>query len=162
MESRVATGQLDCVAYCKDFQGCTHFTYLYGYCYLKSSSAGRKSLQGAVSASCSRDEDDTGLTDSELQIGECEIVLGKDMPGHDLTRGTHNYLNSIEDCVERCRNDFRCAGFTYLHEYRTCYLKSQITENSFKSMTGAATAKCTYPPQPDPVDIPQALTVRTF
>ncbi|MEC5291829.1 PAN/Apple domain-containing protein [Aurantimonas sp. C2-6-R+9] len=53
-----------------------------------------------------------------------DLMIGVDIPGHDLSRRPHPSAKSVQACRLECLGDERCVAFTYVIERSHCWLKS--------------------------------------
>ena len=112
-----AAGVKQCISQCQLRHECTYFTFNWGFCFLKASSAGRIPSQTGTSGSCAKP---VGVELAQLEF-DCTLETGFDYYGNDLINGGVP-AESTSDCTALCRQRVDCSAFTFA--WGTCWLKS--------------------------------------
>ena len=106
-----------CIKLCTNTEKCTHFTFVWGRCWMKSSSNGRSQNKKAVSGECSHHLGEDSQSASFRR--SCSIIAGVDFDGSDLM---DMVADSAESCIPLCLVHDGCSHFTFV--WGKCYLKS--------------------------------------
>lgn len=130
----------ECADSCVAHPDCTHFTYTWGGCYLKTSGAGEITSvdPGAVSGACVA-EDAT-----EEPTHTCAIESGFNFVGGDIPGRLSIPVKTVQACAQQCHEHAACKFFTYV--WGNCYLKVTAAGRvaQFSAMSGSC-AKSTDP-----------------
>ena len=104
LKSQKGTTQQSCWGACESEEKCRGVVFVSGWkrCFLKSSVKRKASLKFF----------------SEIRSGESGYNL--DFTGKDLVR---HVTSTKEECRDKCLNEKKCTGFTYLEGYRDCWIK---------------------------------------
>merc|ERR1719272_210041 len=104
-----------CGDICLSHITCTHFTYIWGGCYLKTSSDGSRPQPSGISGTCTKiplaDADIEESTDEESP-NSCTSIYGVDYYGADIPGGMNLAADTAEDCSEICLGHSACTHFT--------------------------------------------------
>ena len=104
---RSAPSAQHCAAICQDTEGCTHFTFTRGSCWLKTSSAGRKAAKKASSGFCVRlapETTDAALAGKFVKLGSC----CKSSDDSDKDTGS---VIPVSECHSACAGNDECVAF---------------------------------------------------
>ena len=118
----------DCCHVCKARGDCTHFTFIWGSCFLKSSSAGRTPSVHGIAGTCNPDV--VGAPPPlppppptmPPQQKQCTFDTGADYFGFDLIKGVDGNANDSVECSASCIARDDCTHFTFI--WNLCFLKS--------------------------------------
>jgi hypothetical protein len=111
----VNTGAVDvaeCTSQCIEHPDCTHFTFIWNSCYLKSSAAGQKSSSNGVSGWCT-DQVDDFLNEANGPNGELcmngGIVVDTIPFDHEFTCDCSETIYTGDNCQELVSTDHGCT-----------------------------------------------------
>ena len=124
-----------CAADCAATTACSHFTFIWNTCFLKSSGAGKKAAEYGVGGSC-------GSVDKATTV--CSLTHpNTDFYGGDIPGAMHLPAEDAQACATLCETHGACTHFTYI--WNRCYLKSDgagaVTNVNGKSGTCTAIAE---------------------
>lgn len=133
-----------CHSMCLSSTQCTHFTFAWGSCYFKKSSAGRVAVAQATSATCRKltaKSADASVTDTAVVAGsndsglDCKLVYGVDYAGNDVW---NKAATAVTSCIETCRADNECKAFTFV--WGKCFFKH--ADKGYKTSPTAISGIC--------------------
>jgi hypothetical protein len=131
-----AASHTECAAMCVKHSLCSHFTYVWGGCYLKTSGDGSEVQLAGTSGICIDEQDEGAIPESS-----CTLIVGTDFYGADLANG-NPAAESAQKCADLCLEHALCSHFTYV--WGGCYLKSSSGEAS--EQISAISGECTRLP----------------
>lgn len=118
-----------CIDGCMAHPLCSHFTFVYGRCFYKTSNAGSRQHETGISGICTNS--------SKLQEA-CVIEEGVDYYGKDLYDVAAANINL---CEIQCREEPACNFFTYV--FGRCYYK--LSDSGRMKSSNAISAICLKP-----------------
>lgn len=119
----------DCCARCSQTAGCVAWSYLmdYKYCYLKNALptvGNRQSYTNSFSGTLSTGTVPTS-TVAPVVSGSCTYESNVVYQNNDISQPVTLAVGSTQaSCCDRCGQTAGCVAWSYLIDYRLCYLKN--------------------------------------
>ena len=112
-----------CIVPCLEHPRCSHFTFMYGQCFLKSSGDGMQKSDGAISGVCEK-SNYISIPTLGSKMFRCDLIGQKEYQSANLAAYS---ATSYNDCIQGCLDQPGCASFTYA--WSKCYLKEASTDS---------------------------------
>eukprot|EP00413_Alexandrium_margalefii_P043093 CAMPEP_0204592814 /NCGR_PEP_ID=MMETSP0661-20131031/51148_1 /ASSEMBLY_ACC=CAM_ASM_000606 /TAXON_ID=109239 /ORGANISM="Alexandrium margalefi, Strain AMGDE01CS-322" /LENGTH=908 /DNA_ID=CAMNT_0051603059 /DNA_START=57 /DNA_END=2783 /DNA_ORIENTATION=+ len=147
-----------CCLLCAEVQGCDGFSYLseHSMCYLKGDVTGTYNKTGCISRTrlhaLTPSLTPAPQPDPEPQPKRTTCnSLGDLLEGEDIAGAliAEESADTADHCCGLCNSMLLCEGFSYLEEFRTCYLKAFVTGTYEKSGCVSRMRPKARPPQDD-------------
>jgi hypothetical protein len=131
-----------CAKECENVAQCTHFTYIWGGCYLKTSTANQRQTSAklkpqGMSGTCTK----SAPTADDLPPHGCKSMPGVDLYGFDIPGKMNLAASDADECADLCAEVPACKFFTYI--WKKCFLKTEGSNP--KARPQGMSGDCTRP-----------------